>query len=62
GSNCKSVVYGFDEANNSDFIGINEQLFSKSSSENIGLQEDSTPNMLLGTPCVNIRKLSNKYA
>ncbi|MEM9849292.1 MAG: hypothetical protein AAF847_15510 [Bacteroidota bacterium] len=48
GLNCKSVVYGSSEENNSDFIGINERLFSKSGSENIGLQEDSVPNMLLG--------------
>ncbi|MEM9846425.1 MAG: hypothetical protein AAF847_00950 [Bacteroidota bacterium] len=47
GLNCKSIVYGSGEENNSDFIEINEQLFSKSGSENIGLQEDSTPNMLL---------------
>ncbi|MEM0995105.1 MAG: hypothetical protein AAGI49_18890, partial [Bacteroidota bacterium] len=39
GLNCKSVVYGSGEENNSDFIGINERLFSKSGSENIGLQE-----------------------
>ncbi|MEM9847546.1 MAG: hypothetical protein AAF847_06635 [Bacteroidota bacterium] len=47
GLNCKSVVYGSGEANNSDFIEINEQLFSKSGSENIGLQEYNAPNMLL---------------
>ncbi|MEM0991862.1 MAG: hypothetical protein AAGI49_02455 [Bacteroidota bacterium] len=47
GLNCKSVVYGSGEENNSDFIEINEQLFSKSGSENIGLQEDNAPNMLL---------------
>ncbi|MEM0994452.1 MAG: hypothetical protein AAGI49_15535, partial [Bacteroidota bacterium] len=45
--NCKSVVYGSGEENNSDFIKINERLFSKSGSENIGLQEDSAPNKLL---------------
>ncbi|MEM9846519.1 MAG: hypothetical protein AAF847_01425 [Bacteroidota bacterium] len=45
--NCKSVVYGSGEENNSDFIEINERLFSKSGSENIGLQEDNAPNMLL---------------
>ncbi|MEM9847735.1 MAG: hypothetical protein AAF847_07585 [Bacteroidota bacterium] len=47
GLNCKSVVYGSGEENNGDFIGINERLFSKSGSENIGLQEDNAPNMLL---------------
>ncbi|MEM9848332.1 MAG: hypothetical protein AAF847_10610 [Bacteroidota bacterium] len=47
GLNCKSVVYGSGEENNSDFIEINERLFSKSGSENIGLQEDSAPNKLL---------------
>ncbi|MEM9849230.1 MAG: hypothetical protein AAF847_15200, partial [Bacteroidota bacterium] len=40
GLNCKSVVYGSGEENNSDFIEINERLFSKSGSENTGLQED----------------------
>ncbi|MEM9848088.1 MAG: hypothetical protein AAF847_09390 [Bacteroidota bacterium] len=47
GLKCKSVVYGSGEENNSDFIEINELLFSKSGSENIGLQEDNAPNMLL---------------
>ncbi|MEM9850299.1 MAG: hypothetical protein AAF847_20570, partial [Bacteroidota bacterium] len=47
GLNCKSVVCGSDEENNGDFISINERLFSKSGSQNIGLQEDNTPNMLL---------------
>ncbi|MEM9847432.1 MAG: hypothetical protein AAF847_06055 [Bacteroidota bacterium] len=46
GLNCKSVVYGSDEENNGDFIEINERLFSKSGSENSGLQEDSAPNKL----------------
>ncbi|MEM9850269.1 MAG: hypothetical protein AAF847_20420, partial [Bacteroidota bacterium] len=58
GLNCKSIVYGSGEENNSDFIELNEQLFSKSGSENIGLQEDSTPNMLL-VKCLRSR---NKYA
>ncbi|MEM0994420.1 MAG: hypothetical protein AAGI49_15375, partial [Bacteroidota bacterium] len=60
--NCKSIVYGSGEANNSDFIGINERLFSKSGSENIGLQEDSTPNMLLVNLTTHIiPKLSRMY-
>ncbi|MEM0992799.1 MAG: hypothetical protein AAF806_27690 [Bacteroidota bacterium] len=46
GLNCKSVVYGSGEENNSDFIEIYERLFSKSGSENTGLQEDNAPNML----------------
>ncbi|MEM9848868.1 MAG: hypothetical protein AAF847_13355 [Bacteroidota bacterium] len=47
GLNCESAVYGSGEENNSDFIEIKERLFSKSGSENTGLQEDNAPNMLI---------------
>ncbi|MEM9846725.1 MAG: hypothetical protein AAF847_02460 [Bacteroidota bacterium] len=60
GLNCKSIVYGSGEENNGDFIGINERLFSKSGSENIGLQEDNAPNMLLDVYGV-LSKTRNRF-
>ncbi|MEM0994383.1 MAG: hypothetical protein AAGI49_15190 [Bacteroidota bacterium] len=60
GLNCESAVYGSGEENNSDFIEIKERLFSKSGSENTGLQEDNAPNMLLVGYSSNVVKVVTK--